>query len=189
MSVVRVGHEATSHPGAGNHPERAWAPQGERMTAASTSGSPQQLLRGGMSVRRTRFSWGETVVLGEVMDECGRGARRGIGRSAYARVAAITSGRAISQARPPVHEGFHREGHREPDRHRHTSPARGRARLRGPRERGHADRLARNVGRRDPDRAPPGRGRRPAAVLLRIQRPGPLRRLRRAPVGPASLAG
>ncbi len=67
------------------------------MTAASTSGSPQQLLRGGLSVRRTRFPCGETVVLGEAMDECSRGARRGIGRSAYARVAAITSGRAISQ--------------------------------------------------------------------------------------------
>ncbi len=74
-----------------------WAPQGERMTAASTSGSPQELLRGGFSVGRASFPWGETVVLGEGMDERGRGARRGMGRSAYTRVAGITSGRTIAQ--------------------------------------------------------------------------------------------
>lgn len=67
------------------------------MTAASKHGSPQKLLRGGKSARRTRFPWGETGVLGEGTDACSRGARRGMGPSAYARVAEITSGRAISQ--------------------------------------------------------------------------------------------
>ena len=48
-------------------------------------------------MRRTRFPWGETGVLGEGMDKCSRGARRGMGPSAYARVAEIMSGRANSQ--------------------------------------------------------------------------------------------
>jgi hypothetical protein len=67
------------------------------MTAASKHGSPQKLLSGGKSARRTRFPWGETGVLGEGTDECSRGARRGMGPSACARVAEIMSGRAISQ--------------------------------------------------------------------------------------------
>ena len=81
------------------------------MTAASTYGSPQKLLRGGKSARRTRFPWGETGVLGEGTDERSRGARRGMGPSTYARVAEITSGRAISQqglaatCKDPVHKG------------------------------------------------------------------------------------
>jgi len=67
------------------------------MTAASIYGSPRKLLCGGKSARRTRFPWGETGVLGEGMDTCSRGARRGMGPSACARVAEIMSGRAISQ--------------------------------------------------------------------------------------------
>jgi len=67
------------------------------MTAASIYGSPPKLLCGGKSARRTRFPWGETGVLGEATDICNRGAWRGMGPSTYARVAEITSGRAISQ--------------------------------------------------------------------------------------------
>ena len=125
MSVVRVGHEATPLPGLGNRPGSAWCerpggpassvlrpqrrgrsnlgverasePEGDRMTAASIYGSPPKLLCGGKSARRTRFPWGETGVLGEVTDKCSRGAWRGMGPSIGARVAEITSGRAISQ--------------------------------------------------------------------------------------------
>src|SRR5215207_7517586 len=67
------------------------------MTAAPKLGSPQKLPCGDISARRTRLTWGETGVLGEVADGCSRGARRGRGPSAYARVAEIMSGRAISQ--------------------------------------------------------------------------------------------
>jgi hypothetical protein len=67
------------------------------MTAASIYGSPPKLLCGGKSARRTRFPWGETGVLGEATDKSSRGAWRGMGPSTYARVAEITSGRAISQ--------------------------------------------------------------------------------------------
>jgi hypothetical protein len=66
------------------------------MTAASIYGSPQKLLWG-FSARRTRFPWGETGVFGEATDMCSRRGRRGMGPSAYARVAEIMSGRAISQ--------------------------------------------------------------------------------------------
>jgi hypothetical protein len=121
MSIVRVGHEATPLPGAGNRPGSAWCerpggpvprsaavggsleaeralePEGDRMTAASIYGSPQKLLRGGKSARRTRFPWGETGVLGEATDMCSRGAWRGMGPGTCARVAEITSGRTISQ--------------------------------------------------------------------------------------------
>src|SRR6476659_3737960 len=67
------------------------------MTAASIYGSPPKLLCGGKSARRTRFPWGQTGVLGQVTDTRSRGAWRGMGPSTYARVAEITSGRAISQ--------------------------------------------------------------------------------------------
>ena len=67
------------------------------MTAASIYGSPPKLLCGGKSARRTRFPWGETGVLGEATDTSSRGVWRGMGPSTYARVAEITSGRAISQ--------------------------------------------------------------------------------------------
>jgi len=67
------------------------------MTAASKYGSPRKLPCGGIFARRTRFPWGETGVSGEGMDTCNRGARRGMGPSAYARVAEIMSGRAIRQ--------------------------------------------------------------------------------------------
>jgi hypothetical protein len=77
--------------------ERVQEPEGDRMTAASIHGSPLKLLCGGFSVRRTRFPWGEAGVLGEGMDECSRGARRGMGPSACTGVAEIMSGRAISQ--------------------------------------------------------------------------------------------
>jgi len=82
------------------------------MTAASTHGSPQKLLRGGKFARRTRFPWGETGALGEGADECNRGARRGMGPGAYARVAEIMSGRAIPQqglvttCKDRAHEGL-----------------------------------------------------------------------------------
>jgi hypothetical protein len=125
MSVVRVGHEATPLPGVGDQPGSAWCerpggpassvlrpqrrgrsnlgverasePEGDRMTAASINGSPPKLLCGGKSARRTRFPWGETGVLGGGTDKCSRGAWRGMGPSTGARVAEITSGRAISQ--------------------------------------------------------------------------------------------
>src|SRR6476620_4471201 len=67
------------------------------MTAASIYGSPPKLLCGGKSARRTRFPWGQTGVLGQVTDKSSRGAWRGMGPSTYARVAEITSGRAITQ--------------------------------------------------------------------------------------------
>jgi hypothetical protein len=67
------------------------------MTAALKHGSPRKLLCGGRSARRTRFPGGETGVLGEGMDTRSRGARRGMGPGTCARVAEITSGRAISQ--------------------------------------------------------------------------------------------
>ena len=119
-SVVHVGREATPHPGAGNRPGDAWCarpggparvrcgrsslgaervqePEGDRMTAATKYGSPRKLPCGDRSARRTRFPWGEAGVLGEGMDECSRGARRGMGPSACTRVAEIMSGRAICQ--------------------------------------------------------------------------------------------
>ena len=77
--------------------ERVQEPEGDRMTAASINGSPLKLQCGGSLVRRTRFPWGEAGVLGEGMDKCSRGARRGMGPSACTRVAEIMSGRAISQ--------------------------------------------------------------------------------------------
>jgi hypothetical protein len=67
------------------------------MTAASKSMSPRKLPCGGIFARRTRLLWGETGVLGEGTDVCSRGARRGRGPSTCARIAEITSGRAISQ--------------------------------------------------------------------------------------------
>ena len=67
------------------------------MTAASIYGSPPKLLCGGKSARRTRFPWGETGVLGQATDTSSRGVWRGMGPSTYARVAEITSGRAITQ--------------------------------------------------------------------------------------------
>ena len=68
----------------------------KRMTAASIYGSPQKL-RWGFSTRRTRFPWGETGVFGVEADVSNRREWRGMGPSAYARVAEIMSGRAISQ--------------------------------------------------------------------------------------------
>jgi hypothetical protein len=67
------------------------------MTAASIYGSPPKLPCGGKSARRTRFPWGETGVLGEGTDKRSQGARRGMGPGTCARVAEITSGRAVSQ--------------------------------------------------------------------------------------------
>jgi hypothetical protein len=67
------------------------------MTAASKPGSLRKLPCRDILVRRTRFYWGEADVLGEEMGESTRGARRGMGPSACARVAEIMSGRANSQ--------------------------------------------------------------------------------------------
>ena len=67
------------------------------MTAASKYGSLLKLHRRDISVCRTRFPLREAGVLGEEMGECNRGTRRGMGPSAYARIAEIMSGRAISQ--------------------------------------------------------------------------------------------
>ena len=67
------------------------------MTAATKYGSPRKLPCGDRSARRTRFPWGEAGVLGEGMDKCSRGARRGMGPSTCTRVAEIMSGRAIAQ--------------------------------------------------------------------------------------------
>ena len=67
------------------------------MTAATKYGSPRKLPCGDRSARRTRFPWGEAGVLGEGMDKCSRGARRGMGPSTCTRVAEIMSGRAIRQ--------------------------------------------------------------------------------------------
>jgi hypothetical protein len=66
---------------------------------------------GGSFARRTRLLWGEADVPGEEADMCSQGARRGRGPSAYARVAEIMSGRAISQqglattCKDPAHNG------------------------------------------------------------------------------------
>jgi len=82
------------------------------MTAASKLGSPPKLPCGGSFARRTRLTWGETGVLGEEADVCSQGARRGMGPSTYARIAEITSGRAISQqglartCKDPAHNGY-----------------------------------------------------------------------------------
>ena len=120
MLVVHVEHVATPHPGLGNRPGDAWCerpggparkrrgrsslgaervqePEGDRMTAATKYGSPRKLPCGDRSARRTRFPWGEAGVLGEGMDKCSRGARRGMGPSTCTRVAEIMSGRAIAQ--------------------------------------------------------------------------------------------
>jgi hypothetical protein len=67
------------------------------MTAATKYGSPRKLPCGDRSARRTRFPWGEAGVLGQGMDKCSRGARRGMGPSTCTRVAEIMSGRAIAQ--------------------------------------------------------------------------------------------
>jgi hypothetical protein len=108
-SVVHVGREATPHPGPGNRPGDAWCerpggpackrrgrssleaervqePEGDRMTAATKYGSPRKLPCGDRSARRTRFPWGEAGVLGQGMDRCSRGARRGMGPSTCTRV-------------------------------------------------------------------------------------------------------
>ena len=120
MLIVHVEHVATPHPGPGNRPGDAWCerpggparqrcgrssleaervqePEGDRMTAATKYGSPRKLPCGDRSARRTRFPWGEAGVLGEGMDKCSRGARRGMGPSTCTRVAEIMSGRAIAQ--------------------------------------------------------------------------------------------
>ncbi len=86
-------------------------PEGDRMTAATKYGSPRKLPCGDRSARRTRFPWGEAGVLGEGMDKCSRGARRGMGPSTCTRVAEIMSGRAIPQqglattCKDPAHNG------------------------------------------------------------------------------------
>ena len=67
------------------------------MTAASKTGSLLKLHSRDSFVRRTRFSWREVGVVGEEVGKRTRRARRGMGPSAYARIAEITSGRAISQ--------------------------------------------------------------------------------------------
>ena len=77
--------------------ERVQEPEGDRMTAATKYGSPRKLPCGDRSARRTRFPWGEAGVLGQGMDKCSRGARRGMGPSTCTRVAEIMSGRAIAQ--------------------------------------------------------------------------------------------
>jgi hypothetical protein len=67
---------------------------------------------------RTRFPWREAGVLGEEMGKSIRGTWRGMGPSAYARIAEIMSGRAIFQqglattCKDLVYEGppRHREG-------------------------------------------------------------------------------
>jgi len=87
-------------------------PEGNRMTAATKYGSPRKLPCGDRSARRTRFPWGEAGVLGEGMDKCSRGARRGMGPSACTRVAEIMSGRAIAQqglattCKDPAYKGY-----------------------------------------------------------------------------------
>jgi hypothetical protein len=72
-------------------------PEGNRMTAASTHGSPWKLLSGG-SPRAEPVSRGcEAGVSGEEVGVSTRRARRGMGPSACTRVAEIMSGRTISQ--------------------------------------------------------------------------------------------
>ena len=119
MLIVHVEHVATPHPGPGNRPGDAWCErpggparkrrgrsslgaasagaEGDRMTAATKYGSPRKLPCGDRSARRTCFPWGEAGVLGEGMDKCSRGARRGMGPSTCTRVAEIMSGRTIAQ--------------------------------------------------------------------------------------------
>jgi hypothetical protein len=67
------------------------------MTAAPKSGSLWKLPCRGILVRRARFPWCEAGALGEGMGKCTQGGRRGMGPSAYTRVAEIMSGRAITQ--------------------------------------------------------------------------------------------
>jgi hypothetical protein len=88
------------------------------MTAASKYSSLLKLHRRGISVRRTRFPWREAEALEEEMGTSTRGGWRGMGPSAYARVAEIMSGRSptqqalartckdrVSMGRPEVHGG------------------------------------------------------------------------------------
>ncbi len=77
-----------SHPDTTSPPNRPESPK---------YGSPRKLPCGDRSARRTRFPWGEAGVLGEGMDKCSRGARRGMGPSTCTRVAEIMSGRATRQ--------------------------------------------------------------------------------------------
>ena len=67
------------------------------MTAAPKYGSLWKLHCRDSFMCRTRFPWREAGVLGEEMGERIRGTWRGMGPSAYARIAEIMSGRAISQ--------------------------------------------------------------------------------------------
>ncbi len=67
------------------------------MTAASKYGSLWKLHCRDSFAGRARFPWREADVLGEEMGESIRGTWRGMGPSAYARIAEIMSGRAISQ--------------------------------------------------------------------------------------------
>ncbi len=67
------------------------------MTASPKYGSLWKLHCRGSFTCRTRFPWREADVLGEEVSECIRGTWRGMGPSAYARIAEIMSGRAISQ--------------------------------------------------------------------------------------------
>ncbi len=67
------------------------------MTAAPKYGSLWKLHCRDSFAGRARFPWREADVLGEEMSECIRGTWRGMGPSAYARIAEIMSGRIISQ--------------------------------------------------------------------------------------------
>ncbi|NIS68555.1 MAG: hypothetical protein GTO12_06265 [Proteobacteria bacterium] len=67
------------------------------MTAAPKLGSLWKLYGRDSLVCRTCFPWREADVLGEEMGKGTRGTRRGMGPSAYARIAEIMSGRTISQ--------------------------------------------------------------------------------------------
>ena len=67
------------------------------MTAAPKLRSLLKLHCRDLLTCRTRFPWREAGVLGEEMSECIRGTWRGMGPGAYARIAEIMSGKAISQ--------------------------------------------------------------------------------------------
>jgi len=67
------------------------------MTTAPKTGSLWKSHGRDRVVCRTRFLWREAVALREEMGICTWGTRRGMGPSAYTRIAEIMSGRAISQ--------------------------------------------------------------------------------------------
>ena len=121
MSVARIGHVAMPLLGVGNRPSSAWCirpgrpwsveiprweqPGGQASVGARTLvndcsleiTAPCRSCRRENLVRRARFHWGEADVCWEESGECTSRAPRGMGPSAYTKIAEITPGRSDLQ--------------------------------------------------------------------------------------------